>query len=95
MRRKSQDWESWVSRAFFRKCARLVYPSQSEDAIGRSWNRTEKIDRRLSGGTGEWNFRRPKGMRQATFERLRESHWREEMLRDDAIAAFMVRHGMF
>lgn len=75
-----------------RKCARLVYPSQSEDAIGRSWRRTLKLVKLLSGGTGEWNFRRPKGMRKATFERLREAYWHEEDVRDQALMAFMATH---
>ena len=74
-----------------RKCARLVYPSQADDAMGRSWRRTRKLEKRLSGGTGEWNYRRPKGMRRATFERLREEYWREEQLRDGMLAAFVGR----
>lgn len=74
-----------------RKCARLVYPSQADDAMGRSWRRTRKLEKLLSGGTGEWNYRRPKGMRRATFERLREAYWREEQLRDELLAPFIAR----
>lgn len=74
-----------------RKCARLVYPSQADDATGRSWRRTRKLEKLLSGGTGEWNYRRPKSMRQATFERLREAYWREEQLRDEMLAPFLAR----
>ncbi len=74
-----------------RRCARLVYPSQSDDALGRSWRRTRKLERRLSAGAGEWNYRRPKGMRQATFNRLRARYWREEELRDNMLAAFVGR----
>lgn len=79
-----------------RTCARLVYPSQADDAIGRSWRRTRKLEHLLSGGAGEWNHRRPKGMRRATFERLREAYWREEQLRDEALLAFVARFpGLF
>ena len=74
-----------------RTCARMAYPSQSDDAIGRSWRRTRKIETKLAGGVGEWNYRKPKGMRRATFDRLREAYWQEELLRDDALMAFMAR----
>ena len=76
-----------------RKCSRLVYASQSDDALARSWRRTRKLERRLSGGAGEWDYRRPKGMRLATFERLREALWREEEFRDVAMALFVARMG--
>ncbi len=76
-----------------RKCSRLVYPSQSDDALGRSWRRTRKLERRLSGGAEEWNYRRPKGMRQATFERLADAYWREEEWRDKELALFVARMG--
>ena len=76
-----------------RKCSRLVYASQSDDTLARSWRRTRKLERRLSGGTGEWNYRRPKGMRVATFERLKAAYWREEEWRDDALALFAARWG--
>ena len=76
-----------------RKCSRLVYASQSNDALARSWRRTHKLETRLSGGTGEWNYRRPKGMRVATFERLREALWREEEVREEQLALFAARWG--
>lgn len=74
-----------------RTCTRMAYPSQSEDAMGRSWRRTRKIETKLAGGAGEWNYRRPKGMRKSTFERLREAYWREEEIRDHALVEFMAR----
>lgn len=77
-----------------RTCARMSYPSQSEDALGRSWRRTHKLQTQLAGGDREWNYRRPKGMRKATFERLRLAYWHEEEVRDMALAAFMTRYGM-
>lgn len=76
-----------------RKCARLVYPSQSEDSIDRSWGRTYKILRRLGQDADEYVPRRPKGMRRATFERLWDAWCREEEYRDDMIAAFAARLG--
>ena len=75
-----------------RTCSRLVYPSQAEDAIARSWRRTRKIERQLSVGAETWNHRRPAGMRQGTFDRLRAAYWQEQMVRDQAMDAFMVKH---
>ncbi len=74
-----------------RTCCRMGYPSQSDDATGRSWRRTRKIETKLAGDAREWNYRRPKGMRKATFERLREAYWREEEIRDHALVEFMAR----
>lgn len=71
-----------------RTCARLVYSSQSDDAIGRSWRRTRKIEARLKGDAKRWNYHRPKGMRQATYERLVAAYLREEHLREEALRAF-------
>lgn len=76
-----------------RACCRMGYPSQSEDAIDRSWRRTWKIETKLAGGASDWNYRRPKGMRKATFERLREAYWAEEEIRDQALMAFMATRG--
>lgn len=77
-----------------RKCARLVYQSQSEDAIGRSWRRSQKIAARLGQEASAWTApRRPKGMRLATFERLRAQWWAEEDLRENMLAAFVARMG--
>lgn len=77
-----------------RTCSRMSYPSQSEDAIARSWRRTRKLEERLSGGAGEWKYRRPKGMRLATYERLMAAYWHEEEVRDMALLAYMDRHRM-
>lgn len=68
---------------------------QSEGVIDRSWRRTKRLERLLSGGAGEWNFQRPKGMRQATFERLRMAYWDEERVRDDALMRFAASLGIF
>lgn len=78
-----------------RKCARLVYLSQVEDPIDRSWRRSRKIAKRLGQDADAWMApRRPKGMRLATFERLREQWWAEEQLRDEMLAAFVGRLGL-
>ena len=76
-----------------RKCSRLVYASQSDDALARSWRRTHKLEKQLSGGTGQWNYRRPKGMRLATYERLMEALWHEEEVREGELALFAARWG--
>lgn len=71
-----------------RTCCRMGYPSQSEDAIGRSWRRTRKIEERLG---GEWPAPRPKWMRRATYERLWDACCREEEIREQALVAFIER----
>lgn len=77
-----------------RTCARLVYPSQSEDAIGRSWRRTQKIMARLGQEADAWAVpRRPAGMREATYARLWAAWAREDQLRDDLLAAFVAKFG--
>lgn len=70
-----------------RTCCRMAYPSQSDDAIDRSWRRTRKIEARLG---GEWPVvRKPKWMRHATYERLWEACCREEEIRERAIQHFI------
>lgn len=75
-----------------RSCAKLVYPSQAEDAIARSWRRSRKIAAKL-GQLGEINawleLCRPSGMRQVKFERLCAQWWVEEELRDRHLALFL------
>ena len=48
-----------------RKCNRIAYVSQSDDATGRAWRKQSKIEARL----GE-HWGRPKGMRYYTYDRL-------------------------
>jgi hypothetical protein len=74
-----------------RKCARLVYPSQSDDALGRSWQRARKIERRVAGGAEEWNYRRPKGIRHTAYERLLKARIWEEKYRDRAFVEHALR----
>jgi hypothetical protein len=68
-----------------RKCARLAYPSQSDDALGRSWRRTSKVECKLAAGADKWNYRRPRGMREVTYRKLVEAYWREEEWREAEI----------
>ena len=74
------------SRFACRKCHRLVYASQSQDAIGRSWLRQNRLEGRLG---DDWS--RPKGMHHQTYERLVERLLGCEERRDDAIAGFIGR----
>lgn len=74
-----------------RTCAALAYRSQSLDALDRSWLRTCKLKKRLAGGLDDWNFRRPKGMRASTYERLKVAYWKEEWFREDALDRFASR----
>lgn len=67
-----------------RHCQRLVYASQSEDAIGRTWRRQAKLEGHLGP-----NWTRPKGMHSKTRERLLDRIWDCEERRDDALACFL------
>jgi len=69
-----------------RKCHRLVYASQSQDAIGRSWLRQYRLEARLG---DDWS--RPRGMHYRTYDRLLERLLGCEEQRDGAIAAFLGR----
>ena len=48
-----------------RKCQKVAYTSQSEDMCGRMWRAQAKIESQLAE-----NWRRPKGMRRHTYDRL-------------------------
>lgn len=72
-----------------RKCLRLVYLSESGDAIDRLWRKQRKIERRLAGKADNWNGWKPKGMHQTTFYRLMEKIGRIEQKRDDAFVIHM------
>lgn len=71
-----------------RKCSGLVYESQSETEMVRSWNRTYRILQLLGQETAGQNdvLHRPKGMRHATFERFRDKLAREERCRGRVLA---------
>jgi hypothetical protein len=69
-----------------RHCGNVVYGSQAEDALGRTWRRQQKLESRL----GE-NWTRPKGMHHRTRERLLDGIFDCEERRDDALAQFIGR----
>lgn len=69
-----------------RHCQRLAYGSQSDDEIGRMWRKQSKIENRL--GT---NWRKPKGMHEATHQRLRSAIIDLEMRREDVLEFEMER----
>lgn len=71
-----------------RTCARVVYSSQAEDVIGRTWRRQRKIEARLG---PDWT--RPKGMHHRTRAALLERIFDCEAQREDEIALFLARQG--
>lgn len=77
------------SRFACRKCQRLVYSSQVEDAIGRAWRKQAKLEARLG---PDWS--KPKGMHHRTRERILEAINECEGVRDVAIFEFCQRMGL-
>jgi hypothetical protein len=69
-----------------RACLRMAYASQREDAVGRSWRRTQKVERALGidGSPG-------RQMHKKTRERLYDALEREECLRDGMLADGLAR----
>lgn len=59
-----------------RHCYRLAYPSQRETASDRVFRKADRIRERLGWEAGICNpcGRRPKGMHQRTFDRLKATH---------------------
>lgn len=64
----------------------MAYSSQSDDALDRMWRKQAKIEGRLVD-----NWRRPKGMRQCTYQRLIGTLNDCEERRENAFAAFASR----
>jgi len=62
-----------------RKCLKLAYSTQNRSdtdrIIGKKWALIRKY-----GGDSEWDIKRPKGMHQKTFDRIRDKIWRLEEL---------------
>jgi hypothetical protein len=69
-----------------RHCQRVAYGSQSEDALGRMWRKQAKIENRLGD-----NWQRPKGMRQHTYEHLKDQIFQCEAWREEACALMVGR----
>lgn len=69
-----------------RKCFRMVYQSQREDGIGRSWRRTAKLEKALGidGGPRRRMYRR-------TRDRLIDALCREEDRRDMLVSYGIAR----
>jgi hypothetical protein len=67
-----------------RKCQQLVYPSQSEDTLARSWRGQQKLEQRLG---DEWE--RPKGMHHKTHERIVDRLQHYTQARENALALFI------
>src|SRR5690606_31741958 len=78
-----------------RTCAHLVYASQSEDPVNRSWRRTTKLEGRLAGSERKWALCRPKGMHLVTYQRLRNAYILEQINRDEALIGYARRLGLF
>lgn len=73
-----------------RKCARLAYPSQMEQAHARAVRSHNKIKDRLIGPYGT----KPKGMHWRTFERLRAEMERRRQVADDEWVRMVLRSGL-
>ena len=68
-----------------RQCGHISYGSQSDDEIGRTWRKQQKVETKL----GEY-WQRPKGMHHATREKLMAVILSCEEQRDNALFAFMA-----
>ena len=77
-----------------RHCLKLAYPSQREAPDDRAARRADRIRDKLGweggvlNGPEPWN--KPKGMHQATFDRLR---WKHDRFADRALAGFAEQFG--
>lgn len=69
-----------------RECQRVAYPSQSEDALGRSWRAQQKLENRLGP-----NWERPKGMHHKTRERIVDRISDCQETRENALAGYVAR----
>lgn len=59
-------------RVACRKCYRLKYPSQSDDATGKLWRKKRRLAARIGSDGTDWEWtQKPRGMHQATFQRIR------------------------
>jgi len=61
-------------------CQRIAYGSQSDDALGRTWLKQQRIEAKLGDG-----WQRPKGMHRSTHARLMAILWDCEDRRDAAL----------
>jgi hypothetical protein len=78
-------------RFLCRRCQKVAYQCQSQDAVGRSWLRQTKAEARL-----DEDWQRPKGMHHRTYKRLlsiilKYFQWREAEIDRDLVQAFRGR----
>jgi hypothetical protein len=73
-----------VGRFACRRCQRVAYGSQSDDACRREWCKQAKAEAKLGPNCG-----RPKGMHHATGERLLAIIWECEARREAALRVFV------
>jgi hypothetical protein len=71
-----------------RRCQRVAYAIQSCDPVDALWRKQAKIERRL-----DEHWRRPKGMRHRTYDRLIATLIDCEERRDVALAGMLARLG--
>lgn len=69
-----------------RHCQKVTYASQCADAIGRTWIKQRKLERRL----GE-HWARPPNMRSATHQRILRAILACETVREEALAGYVAR----
>jgi hypothetical protein len=69
-----------------RHCGGIVYGSQSDGVIGRSWRKIRRLESHLGPG-----WRRPKGMHQRTHARLMSAILALELARDEALDDAITR----
>jgi hypothetical protein len=76
-----------------RRCMRLAYASEAEDACGRSWRTQRKFAARL-GAKDDTSPHppRPKGMHERTYKRIVRRILDQEMRRDEQLYLVMQRH---
>ncbi len=68
-----------------RDCQRIAYASQADDLCARMWRRQRKAEEKLGP-----NWARPKGMHEATRERLLTIIFDCEQVRDGALADYLA-----
>ena len=74
------------ARFVCRRCSQVTYASQSEDSMDRAWRKQSKLEARLGP-----NWRRPKGMRQRTYDKLFAAVLACEEVREAELGAYAAR----
>lgn len=79
------------SQVACRTCHRLKYPSQSDDGMTATWRAQRKLEARL-GGENYW--RKPKGMHETTFRRIRQQITELESKRNRLLYMSLIALGV-